>query len=72
MAVPASSIEPAYDLKPVTTYKAVTATLQGSGLVKGVIDGKGRVIFTKASADNRLEWNITIGVADTYSLTHLL
>jgi beta-galactosidase len=69
MATPASSMEPAYDLKPVTTYKAVNATIKGSAIEKGQVDGKDRVIFKKASADNILEWTMLVGVADIYSLT---
>jgi beta-galactosidase len=68
-AVPASNIEPAYDLKPTTSYKAAAGTLTGSGLKKGQIDGKDRAIFETASSDNKVEWNFTVGVADIYSLT---
>ncbi|MDB5247134.1 MAG: glycoside hydrolase [Segetibacter sp.] len=67
--VPASNIEPAYDLKTVTSYKAVNASLEGPGLTKGKVDGKERAIFEKASANNVLEWNIAVGAADTYSFT---
>jgi beta-galactosidase len=69
MATAASLIEPAYDLKPVTTYKAVNATIKGSAIEKGQVDGKDRVIFKRASGDNILEWTISVGVADIYSLT---
>jgi hypothetical protein len=69
MAVPATSMEPAYDLKPVASYKAVNAKLEGPGLVKGKVDGKDRAIFEKASAGNKVEWAFSVGVADTYSLT---
>ncbi|WP_242692040.1 malectin domain-containing carbohydrate-binding protein [Aridibaculum aurantiacum] len=69
MAVPASAIEPAYDLKPVTSYKAFNATLLGPSLKKGQVDGKDRAIFEKASPANVIEWNISTGVADTYSFT---
>jgi hypothetical protein len=69
MAQPASNIEPAYDLKTVASYKAVNAGLQGPGIIKGQIDGKDRVIFQKASSENILEWNFSVGVADMYSMT---
>ncbi|TDH28820.1 DUF4982 domain-containing protein [Segetibacter sp. 3557_3] len=65
----ASAIEPAYDLKPVISYKAIGAQLSGPGVVKGQVDGKDRVIFREASPANRLEWEILTGVGDTYSLT---
>lgn len=67
--VPATTIEPAYDLKPVNSYKAAVATLKGPGLKKGQVDGKDRAIFERASPENVIEWNMTTGVADIYSLT---
>jgi beta-galactosidase len=69
MATPASLMEPAYDLKPVTSYKAINASVKGPAIEKGRVDGKDRVIFKKASADNVLEWTMSVGVADIYSLT---
>ena len=66
---PVSGIEPAYDLKAVASYKAFNARISGPGINKGQVDGKDRVIFTKASGENKLDWDITVGVADTYSLT---
>jgi beta-galactosidase len=68
-AQPASNIEPAYDLKKVTSYKAALATLKGPGLKTGQVDGKDRAIFETASPANVVEWNFTVGVADIYSLT---
>jgi beta-galactosidase len=69
MVTPASSMEPAYDLKLVTSYKAINASVKGPAIEKGQVDGKDRVIFKKASADNVLEWTMSVGVADIYSLT---
>jgi hypothetical protein len=69
MAQPAAKIEPAYDLKSVTSYKAVNAKWRGPGIIKGQIDGKERVIFQKPSDENILEWSFLVGVADMYSLT---
>lgn len=66
--LPKTSMQPAYDLKTVTTYKATDARLIGTGLKKEVLMGKERVTFKRASADV-LEWQMTVGVADTYSLT---
>ncbi|HET7897067.1 MAG TPA: glycoside hydrolase family 2, partial [Flavisolibacter sp.] len=62
-------MEPAYDLKPVTSYKAVAAKLFGPGLQKTKIDGKDRVLFEKASPENKIEWTMAVGVGDMYSLT---
>ncbi|GAA4736251.1 malectin domain-containing carbohydrate-binding protein [Flavisolibacter ginsenosidimutans] len=67
-AVPASGMEPAYDLKPVASYKAVNATLGGNA-VKTKIDGKDRVVFEKPSAENSVAWEVSVGVGDVYSLT---
>jgi hypothetical protein len=64
----ASTIEPAYDLKPTTGYKPATARLSGPGLVKETVNTKESITF-KAPAGNAIEWTIQTGVADTYSLT---
>ena len=64
--LPASKLEPAYDLKSTATYKASQAKLIG-GAVKEVAMDKERVALKKAG--DALEWTISTGVADTYSLT---
>jgi beta-galactosidase len=69
VVLPVSNMQPAYDLKPVTSYKAIDGKLYGLGLIKGIINGKDRVIFNKPSADNLLEWKFDVGVADMYSLS---
>lgn len=66
--LPASKLEPAHDLKKVVSYKAVDAKFIGSGLMKKVLMGRERVMFTKQSGDV-LEFTMITGVADTYSLT---
>lgn len=66
--LPPSNLEPAYDLKSVTSYKATDAVLRGATIVKEELMGRQRVSY-KASAGDVLEWTITVGVADTYSLT---
>jgi hypothetical protein len=63
-----SELEPAYDLKTVTSYKATDAKLAGQSIVKQNLMDKQRVIF-KESSGGILEWSIGVGVADTYSLT---
>ena len=67
-AVSTSTMEPAYDLKPITSYKASKAKLSGTVLA-GMVDGKERAIFSTASAGNEINWEISIGAADIYSLT---
>jgi len=69
MAQPASYMEPAYDLKPVSSYKAIDAQWSGEGINNGKVEGKDRVIFNRASANNLLEWTFNVGVGDMYSLT---
>ncbi|RZL53406.1 MAG: hypothetical protein EOO93_20985 [Pedobacter sp.] len=66
--VPPSELEPAYDLKTTTSYKATDAKLIGDGIVKEDLMGKQRVTFKSTSKDV-LEWSLWVGVADTYSLT---
>ena len=68
MAQAAADIEPPYDLKPVTSYKAVDAKWMGEGIGKSKVDGKDRVTFNRASASNTLEWTFDVGVGDMYSL----
>ncbi|MFD2287701.1 malectin domain-containing carbohydrate-binding protein [Pedobacter petrophilus] len=66
--IPPSDLAPAYDLKTVSTYKATEATLRGQRIVRAELMDKPRVKFTAAKG-GILEWNIGVGVADTYSLT---
>lgn len=65
--LPATTLQPAFDLKAVKGYKAPQANFT-SGIVKSTINGKDAVTFEKESGDV-LEWTISTGVADTYSLT---
>jgi hypothetical protein len=64
----ASTIEPAYDLKPITGYKPATARVSGPGMVKETVNTKESLTFKEASGGT-VEWTIQTGVADTYSLT---
>lgn len=66
--VPPSNLEPAYDLKTLTSYKAVDAVLKGKEIVKEDFIGKQRVVF-KSPEGGILEFSMGVGVADTYSLT---
>ncbi|OZI09539.1 glycoside hydrolase family 2 [Siphonobacter sp. BAB-5385] len=67
-ALPVYTLEPAYDLKAATSYKATQAQPIGQGVGKEVFLDKERMVFKKASGDT-LEWILAVGVADTYSLT---
>ena len=66
--LPVTHLQPAYDLKTTTSYKAIDGILEGKGITTAVLMNKQRVIFNAANQGN-LTWNISVGVADTYSLT---
>lgn len=63
-----TNLQPAFDLKKVTSYKAADATLSGSGVKKGDLMDKPRAIFTQKSGSS-ITFPIQTGVADVYSLT---
>lgn len=67
-ALPSSQLEPAHDLKTVSSYKAADAKLIGSSIGKADFLGKQRAKINKPSGD-MIEWTIQTGVGDTYSLT---
>ncbi len=66
--LPKTSMQPAFDLKTVSTYKAIDANRIGQGIVQEELMGRDRITFKKPTGDV-LEWNMVVGVADTYSLT---
>jgi len=66
--LPVTHLQPAYDLKTTTTYKATDGILEGKDVVKAILMDKQRVIFNAASQGS-LTWQLSVGVADTYSLT---
>lgn len=66
--LPVTHLQPAYDLKTTTSYKATDGILEGKEVTKAVLMDKQRVIFN-AAGQGSLTWNISVGVADTYSLT---
>ena len=66
--LPPTNLEPAYDLKSITNYKATDAFLKGTGLAKQDLMGRARVVFT-SNENSFLEFKIATGVADIYSLT---
>jgi hypothetical protein len=63
---PVFYLEPAYDLKPVNTYKFKNAVLS-DGIKKTTINDKEAILFEQDNAS--VAWNINTGVADVYSLT---
>lgn len=64
----ASSIEPAYDLKPVTGHKAAEGMLSGSVEKKVAVNGKEQVVFNNNEM-GAIDMKIAVGVADEYSIT---
>lgn len=62
---PASNLEPAYDLKPTTSYRPATAVINNA--VKDSVNGRESINLTAETSS--VEWPITTGVADIYSLT---
>lgn len=66
--LPVTHLQPAYDLKSTTTYKAIDGVLEGKEITKTVLMDKTRIVFN-ATDQGVLTWNISVGVADTYSLT---
>ncbi|MBL7737999.1 MAG: DUF4982 domain-containing protein [Chitinophagaceae bacterium] len=64
---PVSNMQPAYDLKPVTQYRANTAKLS-EGSVKDSVNGRYCVVV-KENRRVIIDYPIQTGVADRYSLT---
>ncbi len=61
-----TNIQPAYDLKPVVAYRPAQATIKGDA-AKTNVHTKDAVTFQSNNAS--VEWSITTGVADVYSIT---
>jgi hypothetical protein len=66
MLLPISKMQPAYDLKPVTSYRPLQAIIS-EGAERTTANTKDAISFKNADAS--LEWNINTGVADIYSIT---
>lgn len=65
--LPATNMQPAYDLKPTTSYKADVAVLNSSVVKQVVAGGERTVVKNNESAE--ITWPIATGVADVYSIT---
>ncbi|MBO0947906.1 malectin domain-containing carbohydrate-binding protein [Fibrella forsythiae] len=68
MVAPVSTIEPAYDLKPTTTYTVASVRFAGSEVVKDSLNDR-LVATIRKAAGPVLDWTMTTGVADTYAMT---
>ncbi|WP_036692023.1 malectin domain-containing carbohydrate-binding protein [Pedobacter glucosidilyticus] len=64
--MPENNLQPAFDLKKNTSYKAALTTLD-KGVEKHQLMNQERLIFKADHA--QIKFNIKVGVADTYSLT---
>jgi hypothetical protein len=64
--MPASGMQPAFDLKPVVSHRAATAVKDGEGFVTEQVNEKETIIFGKN--ETAIQWNFNIGAADIYSL----
>jgi hypothetical protein len=62
-------MEPAYDQRPVTALRLAIAKLSGEGIAKDTVNERESATFTQP-AGAQLDWTITPGVADMYSLTY--
>lgn len=63
----AVNMEPATDLKPIVSYKAEAAKMNGMGLVKEEVSSKKCITFKMASTQ-QIEWAIATGVGDSHEL----
>jgi beta-galactosidase len=80
---PVTGLAPAYDLKFIASYKPDSARLSGTGIIRRTVYGKSAIEFVaggnREAADENAPagkagpstatWNISVGVADAYSLT---
>lgn len=67
MVQAAVDMQPAYDLKPVTSYRTNVAVVS-EGVKKEQLDGR-EVTSVKTTAPVKIEWPVQTGVADIYSIT---
>ncbi|MFT4095082.1 MAG: malectin domain-containing carbohydrate-binding protein [Niabella sp.] len=65
--LPAVNMQPAYDLKPTTSYKSDVAVLS-AGVAKELVTGSERTVV-KTNDQVSISWPVTTGVADVYSIT---
>lgn len=64
---PASRMQPAYDLKPVTPYRSQIALIS-EGAVKDSLNGR-LVCRVTDKREIRMEWPVQTGLGDIYSIT---
>ncbi|MFV0604585.1 MAG: malectin domain-containing carbohydrate-binding protein [Niabella sp.] len=64
---PANNMQPAFDLKPTTSYKAAVA-IMSDGVALEMIANNNRSVV-KTANPVQIEWPVKTGVADIYSFT---
>ncbi|MEO8406250.1 MAG: malectin domain-containing carbohydrate-binding protein, partial [Chitinophagaceae bacterium] len=67
MILPVTNMQPAYDLKPVNSYKTNVASIS-SGIKKETVGGR-ECVVVKSVGKTNVQWPIQTGVADIYSVT---
>ena len=67
MVLPVTNMQPAYDLKPVTSYRTNVAIV-ADGVQKEMLTGRECAVVKSKSAVN-IQWPVQTGVADIYSIT---
>jgi hypothetical protein len=67
MLLPVTSMQPAFDLKPVTSYRTDVA-IPGKGVVKEKFAGRECAVI-KTNEQTIIEWPVQTGVADVYAIT---
>jgi hypothetical protein len=64
---PVSNMQPAFDLKPITSYRTNVA-IPGQGVIKEQFTGRECAVI-KTNDKVSVEWPVQTGVADIYSIT---
>lgn len=67
MLLPVTTMQPAYDLKPVTSYRTDVATVS-EGIQKEMFATRECAVI-KSKSEVNIQWPVQTGVADIYSIT---
>jgi len=65
--LPVNKMQPAYDLKPITSYRTNVAIID-EGVVKDSVNGRLCTVI-KSNATTTIQWPVQTGVGDIYSIT---
>jgi len=64
---PTTNIQPAFDLKPILSYRPQQAIVSDK-IVRSQANGKNAFLFT-TNNESSINWSVQIGAADVYSIT---